>query len=201
MIKISIGKNSSWTGFKRELKNAATFNNPHQPVCQQWKNSKHQGSDYIFSCDNIIYDCYIYLYFTLKNALKLFKYKIEFKEFRIGNFKGLANAFDKILNHSYNIKQKLFLKKINQSFLVTTIFNSSGDTISTFQVMKSPAFNSRMLAISFGILDFKVTDFELALCTLVTAFNMIIPPSLYLVTNILDSLIIKNYLKLIKISL
>ena len=131
----------------------------------------------------------------------MFKYKIEFKEFRIGNFKGLANAFDKILNHSYNIKQKLFLKKINQSFLVTTIFNSSGDTISTFQVMKSPAFNSRMLAISFGILDFKVTDFELALCTLVTAFNMIIPPSLYLVTNILDSLIIKNYLKLIKISL
>ena len=73
------------------------------------------GCDYIFSCDNIIYDCYIYLYFTLKNALKLFKYRIEFKEFRIGNFKGLANAFDKILNHSYNIKQKLFLKKINQS--------------------------------------------------------------------------------------
>ena len=35
MIKISIGKNSSWTGFKRELKNAATFNNPHQPVCRQ----------------------------------------------------------------------------------------------------------------------------------------------------------------------
>ena len=154
----------------------------------------------IIICDNIIYDCNIYLYFTLKNALKLFKYKIEFKEFCIRNFKGLANALDK-LNCSYIIKQILFLKKINHSFLVTTIFNSSGDTISTFQVMKSPVSNSRMLAISLGMLDLRVTDFEFALCTLVTAFNMIIPPSLYLVTNILDSLIIKNYLKIIKISL
>ena len=191
---------SNGTGFKRELENGATFNNPHQPVCQQWKNSKHLGSDYIFSCDNIIYDCYIYLYFTLKNGLKWVKYKIEFKEFSIWIFKGLANALDK-LNCSYIIKQILFLKKINHSFLVTTIFNSSGDTISTFQVMKSPVSNSRMLAISLGMLDLRVTDFEFALCTLVTAFNMIIPPSLYLVTNILDSLIIKNYLKIIKISL
>lgn len=35
MIKISIRNSSNGTGFKRELKNGATFNNPHQPVCQQ----------------------------------------------------------------------------------------------------------------------------------------------------------------------
>lgn len=65
-------------------------------------------------CDNIIYDIYIYLNFTLKNGLKLFKYKIEFKEFSIWIFKGLANALDK-LDCSYIIKQILFLKKIYQS--------------------------------------------------------------------------------------
>lgn len=65
-------------------------------------------------CDNIIYDIYIYLYFTLKNGLKLCKYKIEFKEFSIWIFKGLANALDK-LDCSYIIKQILFLKKIYQS--------------------------------------------------------------------------------------
>ena len=66
-------------------------------------------------CDNIIYDCYIYLNFTLINDFKWFKYGIRFKEFRIRNFKGLADAFDNFLNHSYIIKQILFLKKIYQS--------------------------------------------------------------------------------------
>ena len=35
MIKISIRNSSNGTGFKRELEDAATSNNPHQPVCRQ----------------------------------------------------------------------------------------------------------------------------------------------------------------------
>ena len=69
------------------------------------------GCDYIFSCDNSIYDCYIDLYFTLKNALKWFKYRIEFKEFSIGNFKGLANAFVQFFRKFVYIKTITIFKK------------------------------------------------------------------------------------------
>ena len=186
MIKISIGKNSSWTGFKRELENGATFNNPHQPVCQQWKNSKHQGSDYIFSCDNIIYDCYIYLYFTLKNALKLFKYRIEFKEFRIGNFKGLANAFVQFFRKFVYIKTITIFKKINHSFLLTIILISPSTT-SMFQTRSSPCDKSKLLTISFGMLVLKVVDFEFAWLTFVTNLSIIIPLIIFFVSNILVS--------------
>lgn len=57
----------------------------------------------------------MYLNFTLKNALKWFKYDIEFKEFSIRDLTRLANAFDKILNSSYILELSLFLKKIYQS--------------------------------------------------------------------------------------
>ena len=141
--------------------------------------------DYIFSCDNIIYDCYIYLYFTLKNALKLFKYRIEFKEFSICDFKGLENAFDNFLNHSYNIKQILFLKK-NYSFLLTIIFISPSTT-SMFQTRSSPCDKLRLLTISLGMLVLKVVDFEFAWLTFVTNLSIIIPLSIFFVSNILVS--------------
>lgn len=140
--------------------------------------------DYIFSCDNIIYDCYIYLYFTLKNALKLFKYRIEFKEFSIGNFKGLANALDK-LDCSYIIKQILFLKKI-YSFLLTIIFISPSTT-SMFQTRSSPCDKLRLLTISLGMLVLKVVDFEFAWLTFVTNLSIIIPLIIFFVSNILVS--------------
>ena len=140
--------------------------------------------DYIFSCDNIIYDCYIYLYFTLKNALKLFKYRIEFKEFSIWDLKGLANALDK-LNCSYIIKQILFLKKI-YSFLLTIIFISPSTT-SMFQTRSSPCDKLRLLTISLGMLVLKVVDFEFAWLTFVTNLSIIIPLIIFFVSNILVS--------------
>ena len=155
--------------------------------------------NYILICDNIIYENWSYLNFTLLDGVKWFIYDIKFKEFSNCDFKGRVYLFAKIFKQFVYNKTKLFLKKNYPLFLVTTIFNSSGETISTFQVMRSPSDNSRILAISLGMLDLSVIDFELALCTLVTAFNIIISPIICLVTNILDSSIIKIYLKFIYI--
>ena len=133
------------------------------------------GCDYIFSCDNIIYDCYIYLYFTLKNGLKWVKYKIEFKEFSIGNFKGLANALDK-LNCSYIIKQILFLKKIYSLCLLTTIFMELSSAVSTIHSIVSPGATSKNSAICFGKPTFNDFDLGFANPIFDLNLNMIILP-------------------------
>ena len=132
----------------------------------------------IIICDNIIYDCYIYLYFTLKNALKLFKYKIEFKEFSIGNFKGLANALDK-LDCSYIIKQILFLKKIYQSSTASSnsflLFSINNFTASCQALFKGSLSNFKFAIALKSLKSFLFTVADV----LKKSFSVMLKPPKY----------------------
>lgn len=130
-------------------------------------------------CDNIIYDIYTYLNFTLKNGLKLFKYKIEFKEFSIWIFKGLANAFDKILNSSYIIKQILFLKKINQSSTASSnsflLFSINNFTASCQALFKGSLSNFKFAIALKSLKSFLFTVADV----LKKSFSVMLKPPKY----------------------
>lgn len=130
-------------------------------------------------CDNIIYDIYIYLYFTLKNGLKWVKYKIEFKEFSIWIFKGLANAFDKILNSSYIIKQILFLKKIYQSSTASSnsflLFSINNFTASCQALFKGSLSNFKFAIALKSLKSFLFTVADV----LKKSFSVMLKPPKY----------------------
>ena len=129
-------------------------------------------------CDNIIYDIYIYLYFTLKNCLKLFKYKIEFKEFSIWIFKGLANALDK-LDCSYIIKQILFLKKIYQSSTASSnsflLFSINNFTASCQALFKGSLSNFKFAIALKSLKSFLFTVADV----LKKSFSVMLKPPKY----------------------
>lgn len=129
-------------------------------------------------CDNIIYDIYIYLNFTLKNDLKLFKYKIEFKEFSIWIFKGLANALDK-LDCSYIIKQILFLKKIYQSSTASSnsflLFSINNFTASCQALFKGSLSNFKFAIALKSLKSFLFTVADV----LKKSFSVMLKPPKY----------------------
>jgi len=129
-------------------------------------------------CDNIIYDIYIYLYFTLKNGLKLCKYKIEFKEFSIWIFKGLANALDK-LDCSYIIKQILFLKKIYQSSTASSnsflLFSINNFTASCQALFKGSLSNFKFAIALKSLKSFLFTVADV----LKKSFSVMLKPPKY----------------------